>query len=228
MPFTDQLREAADPIWALQHGHPFVRGIGTGSLQSRKFRHYIRQDYLFLIEYARVLALGCARAPRLDAMGRFAQLAEAALGTELELHRSYAAAWGISTAELEAEQPTATTRAYTDFLLRTATLADYGELAAAVLPCMWGYHELATVLAGRGRPDTELYARWIDQYADAEFGQLTEWCKALTNAAAAAGDQRRMTEAFLISSRYELAFWSASWREEPPLHQPETRARAES
>jgi thiaminase/transcriptional activator TenA len=145
----------------------------------------------------------------------------------MELHRSYAAVWGISAAELEAEQPTATTRAYTDFLLRTATLANYGELAAAVLPCMWGYYELATGLVGRGRPDNELYARWIDQYAGAEFGELTAWCKALTNAAAEAGDHRRMTEAFLISSRYELAFWSASWREEAPLNQPETPAGAE-
>src|SRR5215216_3277152 len=195
MAFTDQLREAADPIWAAQYEHPFVRGIGEGSLDPRKFRHYIRQDYLFLIEYARLLALGCARAPRLDEMGRFAQLAEAVLGSEMELHRSYAADWGISTGELEAEQPTATTRAYTDFLLRTATLADYGELAAALLPCMWGYPELAI------------------------------WCKALTNAAAETSDHRRMTDAFLTSSGYELAFWEASWREETPLHQPETPAR---
>lgn len=224
MAFTDELRHGADPIWAAQHEHPFVRGIGEGSLDPRKFRHYIRQDYLFLIDYARLLALGCARAPRLDEMSRFAQLAEAVLGSEMELHRSYAADWEISTAELEAEQPTATTRAYTDFLLRTATLADYADLAAALLPCMWGYHELATRLAKRGRPSDELYARWIDEYADAKFGELTTWCKALTNAAAETSDHCRMTDAFLTSSRYELAFWNASWREEAPLRQPETPA----
>jgi thiaminase (transcriptional activator TenA) len=217
MPFTDQLREAADPIWSAQHEHPFVRGIGEGSLHPRKFRHYIRQDYLFLIDYARLLALACARAPRLAEMRRFAQLAQAVLGSEMELHRSYAADWGISAAELEAEQPTATTRAYTDFLLRTAALADYGELAAALLPCMWGYQELAARLAERGRSSEELYARWIDEYAGAEFGELTTWCKALTNAAEGTGDRDRMTDAFLTSSRYELAFWDASWREEAPL-----------
>jgi thiaminase len=27
-----------------------------------------------------------------------------------------------------------------------------------------------------------------------------------------------MTDAFLTSSRYELAFWDASWRKEPPLN----------
>jgi len=221
MAFTDELRQAADPIWSAQHEHPFVRGIGEGSLDPATFRHYVRQDYLFLIDYARLLALGCARAPRLDEMTRFADLAGAVLGSEMELHRSYAAAWGISRAELEDERPTATTRAYTDFLLRVAALGDYGELAAALLPCMWGYHELAVTLAGRGAPGNELYARWIDEYAGTEFGKLTAWCRALTDAAAETGDRRRMTDAFLTSSRYELGFWDASWRKEPPLDRPD-------
>ncbi|MGH3047140.1 MAG: thiaminase II [Gaiellaceae bacterium] len=222
MAFTDELRRAADPIWAAEHEHPFVRGIGEGSLHAAKFRHYVRQDYLFLIDYARLLALGCARAPRMDEMIRFAQLAGAVLGSEMELHRSYAAEWGIPRAELEAERPTPTTRAYTDFLLRVAALGDYGELAAALLPCMWGYHELAVSLAQRSRPGNELYARWIDEYAGGEFGELTAWCRTLTDGAAETSDRRRMTEAFLTSSRYELAFWDASWREELPLREPDT------
>ena len=93
---------------------------------------------------------------------------------------------------------------------------------------MWGYHELAANLAGRGRPTNELYARWIDEYASAEFGELTTWCKALTNAAAETSDQWRMTDAFLTSSRHELAFWNASWREEAPLRPPATPARTPS
>ncbi len=61
--FTDELREAAEPIWAAQHTHPVVRGIGDGTLDPDRFRSYIRQDYLFLIEYGRLLALASARSP---------------------------------------------------------------------------------------------------------------------------------------------------------------------
>ena len=93
MRFSEQLRAAGDPIWSAQHEHPFVCGIGDGSLEPEKFRHYIRQDYLFLLEYARLLALGCARAPEAGAMRRFAQLTEGVLTRELELHRSYAGDW---------------------------------------------------------------------------------------------------------------------------------------
>ena len=39
------------------------------------FRFYIRQDYLFLIDYGRLLSLAAARAPRLEWMRRFASLA---------------------------------------------------------------------------------------------------------------------------------------------------------
>jgi thiaminase/transcriptional activator TenA len=149
-------------------------------------------------------------------MACFAELARAVLGSELELHRSYADEWGISAAALETQPPTATTRAYCDFLLRTAALGDYAELVAALLPCMWGYHELAARLAERGRPGNELYARWIDMYAGAEFGTLAAWCRELTDTAVGSGDRGRMTDAFIASSRHELAFWDASWREEQP------------
>jgi thiaminase/transcriptional activator TenA len=202
--FSDALRAEAEPIWAAQHVHPFVRGIGAGTLEADAFRVYVRQDYLFLVEYGRLLALASARAPRLELQRRFAELARETLGTEMDLHRAYAAEWGISAFELEAEQPAPLTRAYTDFLLRVAALGDFGELVAALLPCMWGYAELARSLP---RPDHELYARWVDMYAGPEFQELAAWCREVCDEAAETGDRARMRDAFLESSRHELAFW---------------------
>ena len=62
--FAAELRAAAADVWEAQHAHPFVRGIGDGSLDEARFRFYVRQDYVFLIAYGRVLSLGAARAPR--------------------------------------------------------------------------------------------------------------------------------------------------------------------
>jgi thiaminase/transcriptional activator TenA len=111
MPFSDQLRHAAADVWQAQHEHPFVRGIGDGTLDPERFRFYVRQDYLFLIEYGRLLALACARAPRLELIERFAELAHSTLRTEMDLHRAYAADWGISREQLERERPHTATRA---------------------------------------------------------------------------------------------------------------------
>jgi thiaminase (transcriptional activator TenA) len=212
--FSEQLRAAAAEIWEAQHAHPFVRGIGDGTLPVERFAHYVRQDYLFLIEYARMLALGAARADDVETMRRFADLAQAILGEEMELHRAFAREFGIAEAELEAERPAPATQAYTDFLVRTAALGDLAELAAALLPCMWGYAEIGQRLADAGTPADERYARWIDMYASQEFEDLAEWCRGLVDRlGASAGDEgrARMTRAFVTCSRYELAFWEMGW-----------------
>ena len=212
--FSDHLRRLAGPIWAAQHAHPFVRGIGDGTLPLDKFRFWVRQDYLYLIDYARVFAAGAVRAPDLDTMTAFADLLHATLKTEMDLHRSYAAEFGITLAELERERKAPTTQGYTDFLMRVAAVGDFAEFAAALLPCMWGFCEVGETLAARGMPADPRYAKWIAMYSAPEFAELARWCRKLVDrlgADAPAGVRTKMEEAFVASSRYELAFWEMAW-----------------
>jgi thiaminase/transcriptional activator TenA len=215
--FSDRLHRVAQRVWEAQHNHPFVRGIADGTLDVAKFKFWVRQDYLFLIDYARLLALAVARAPDLPTMRRFADLVQATLNVEMDLHRSYAAEFGIPPQELEAEEKALITRGYTDFLLRVAALGDFAELLAALLPCMWGFSDIGQRLARGPRPGDERYARWIDMYSSAEFAELASWCRGLVDDVATGlpeGDLGRMEDAFLTSSRYELAFWEMAWRQE--------------
>jgi thiaminase/transcriptional activator TenA len=216
--FAAELRAASADVWEAQHAHPFVRGIGDGTLDEARFRSYVRQDYRFLIEYGRLLALGAARAPRLAEMRRFASLAQGVLETEMALHVGFAERWGIGLAELEAEPMAPATAGYTDFLLRTAALGDYAELVAALLPCMWGYAEIGARLAAAGVPEHPGYATWIATYADPEFQALAAWARELCDAAgedAGPGVRARMHAAFRTCSEHELAFWEAAWRSGP-------------
>jgi thiaminase (transcriptional activator TenA) len=215
--FSADLRAAAEEIWDAQHRHPFVRGIGDGTLDLDRFRFWIRQDYLFLIEYSRLLALAAARAPDLDTMRRFADLMYDTLHEEMDLHRSYSADLGIPAADLAQEKMAPTTRGYTDYLLRTATIGDFAELVAALLPCMWGFNEIGRRLAEYGLPDNEHYARLVTMYASEEFTALVDWLRELTdrigtNLPGASWD--RMRDVFLTSSRYELSFWEMAWKME--------------
>ena len=137
--FTEELFEAARPIWEAQIEHPFVQGLAAGDLDEDVFRRWVVQDYLYLEEFARVFAWAAAKADRLASMGWYAAALDLTLNTEMELHRAYAARFGISAEELEAGAMWPTTRAYTDFLVRTAADGDLAELVAALLPCAWGY-----------------------------------------------------------------------------------------
>ncbi|WP_380674958.1 thiaminase II [Salinigranum sp. GCM10025319] len=217
MPFTDTLESTAEELWDSIVDHPMVSGLGAGTLNESPFRYWVRQDYVYLVEYGRVFALGAAKAPDLRKLETFAELLESTVNTEMDLHRSYAAEFGISEEELEATDPSPTTRAYTDFLVRTAALGTFGDLVAALLPCMWGFNETAKRLDARGRPDHEGYAAWIDMYAGEEFTELTEWCLDLMDEVAAGADEAtkaRYRDIFVTSGRYEYRFWDAAWREE--------------
>lgn len=216
MPLSHDLRAAAADIWEAQHAHPFVTGIGDGTLSLDRFRFWVAQDFRYLIDYARLFALGAARAPDLATMRRLATLAQETLGTEMDLHRAYAAEFGLTAEDLEATEPAPTTQGYVDFLLRTATVGDFAELLAALLPCMWGFSEVGRRLAARpgGPPSDPRYAAWIDMYASEQFAELAAWCREITDRAGSeAGQQTRasMERAFVTSSRYELAFWQMAW-----------------
>ena len=98
---SELLRQKVAGIWEAQHEHPFVRGIGDGTLGLERFQFWLRQDYVFLIEFARLLALAAARSPDLETMTRFARLITETLETEMSVHRAYAAEFGIAAEELE-------------------------------------------------------------------------------------------------------------------------------
>lgn len=217
MAFTDQLYEAAKPVWDRQLEHPFVRGIGDGTLDVNVFERWVRQDYRYLKEFARIFAWAVAKADRLESMGWYASVLNLTLNTEMGLHRKYAARFGLTPEDLEATPVWPTTRAYTDFLVRTAADGDMAELLAALLPCAWGYAHIAQRLAELGRPPDDRYADWIDQYASEEFAQAAGWLKVELNREAEGRTQpkrQRLTELFVLSSRYEWMFWEMCWRGE--------------
>ena len=216
MGFSHDIRSRADAMQQAIFSHPFVTGIGDGTLDVDKFKHFIRQDYLYLIHYSRTLALATAKAPTLEIMGRFATLTSETLNTEMVLHQRYCARFGITEEELEATKPAPTTQAYTDFLVRTAYDGSFGELACALLPCMWGYCEIGQRLLRQGKPQYQpLYAEWIDMYSSSAFQELADWLRGLVDGLAeGASDQelRRMEQAYITSIRYEYGFWEMAWR----------------
>jgi thiaminase/transcriptional activator TenA len=213
-PFTEELFDAARPIWEAQLVHPFVRGIADGTLPLERFKNWVRQDYRYLVEFARVFAWAAAKADRLEAMSWYASALDLTLNTEMALHRTYAARFGIGADELERVPMWPTTRAYTDFLVRTAADGDMADLVAALLPCVWGYVHIGQQMAAGKPPKDQRYADWISQYSSAEFAAAAEWLKTETNRLSAGATPEkwaRMRELFVLSSRYEWQFWQMCW-----------------
>lgn len=214
---TDEQFAAAKSIWDAQLEHPFVKGIGDGTLEVERFKRWVLQDYLYLKDFARLFAWAVAKADRLESMSWYATVLNLTLNTEMALHRTYAERFGITADELERQEMWPTNRAYTDFLIRTAADGDMADLVAALLPCAWGYVYLAQHLKRGNPPKDQRYAAWIAQYASDEFAQAADWLKGEMNRlaeGATSGKRARLIDLFVLSSRYEWQFWEMCWKGE--------------
>jgi thiaminase/transcriptional activator TenA len=208
--FSRRLLELGRPYLQRQLEYPTVRGIADGTLDEGRFRAWLAQDYLFLLDYVRLFALAAARAPDAATLGRLVDLAHSTFHEELSLHRSYAAQFGLGVAELEGTSKSAACAAYTDFLLRTAAIGEFAEIVAALLPCMWGYSQLGQAMAARGLPAEPRYRLWVETYADPAFAELAAWCANLLDQATEGLGPARLDaceRAFVTALEHELAFW---------------------
>ena len=216
MEFTEMLRRDASPIWEANFNHPFVQGIGKGNLPKDKFIFYLKQDYVYLIDFSRYFALIAARAVNLSLMTGFAELLHTTLKYEMDLHRGICADFGITPEELERTEPMPDTLNYTSFLIKSALLGTTGETLAGFLPCAWGYVEIAQRLKKQGLPEEKHYRQWIETYASEEFDGLVLYYRTLLDeyAKTASEDEKsRMKYLFDTNSRLEYMFWEMAWNQ---------------
>lgn len=182
--------------------HPLVRGLADGSLEREAFARYVAQDAFFLRAFFRAYALAGAKCDQFEHAECFHRFMGGVL-EELRVHASYSARWGIDLTRVE---PLPATRAYTDFLLRTAWHGDAGQTAAAMAPCMRLYAFLGAELAKTPRPNNP-YQEWITNYSSAEFEALAGQVESLLDRVARDGPAVR--DAYRYAMRCELDFFSA-------------------
>lgn len=217
MSFSAHVRKKTDAVWQAIFNHPFPTSMQDDSLPESKFRYWLQQDYLYLKDYARVFALGAAKAQDLETMGWFAKLFDGIVRFEMDGHRRYADRFGVPEAELEAGEMAPTCRAYTRELLYTAHSGSLGELTASLLPCLAGYAETADYLAAKGMPQNQFYKEWIEMYISDEFKALGDYCAQLLDRLADGAKQEELSvweDRYLASARFELLFWQMCWDEE--------------
>ncbi|MED4012670.1 thiaminase II [Priestia aryabhattai] len=223
MKFSERLYEKLQPIWRQNHNHPFVQGMGDGTLEKEKFRFYMIQDYLYLIDYAKLFAIGAMKATDLQTMGKFAALLDSTLNEEMSLHREYAKKFEISEKELEKAQPSPTTLAYTHYMLHVGQSGTLAELVAALLPCMWSYWEIGKELSEKPGANNEFYREWIEMYSSEEFGELATWCIDLFDSLTEDKSEvelEKLEEIFLNTTRFEYMFWDMAYNEAMwPIHE---------
>ncbi len=219
MRFTDELWQSTLPVYEEILRLPFIDELTDGSLSRERFVFYMKQDALYLQDFARALAITGSRLPEPEAAQSFMGFAHGVFAVERQLHETYFRDFGV---ELDTDRAPACF-AYTQFLLATATTATHQEAAAALLPCFWVYREVGNEIVHRAQENvaSNPYSRWIETYSgegyDESVTRAIEIVEAQGQSTSKSG-RKAMQRAFQKSTRLEWMFWDSAYRLEqwPP------------
>lgn len=219
--------QSCDEQWQAYTHHAFVQGLGDGSLPRAAFMHYLVQDYLFLVHFARAWALLVVKADTVEEMRIASATVSALVNDEMNLHVQTCAAAGISEHQLFSAVEETETIAYTRYVLDAGLSGDFLDMLACLSPCVFGYGHIGLRLveiSAKSNP----YQAWIDMYAGGEYQQVCRTVAGLIESASArrlpafdggyveaAKNSPRwstLTRRFDTATRLEVGFWEMGLR----------------
>lgn len=209
MKFTEKLWENTLPIYHKILQHPFIQELIQGTLSRNVFSYYLQQDVLYLIDFARALALTSVKAPDTTSFIDCLSFAKGAALAEMSLHQEFLHRFNVTAST----EKSVSCLAYTQFLLVTATQESFAESLAALLPCFWIYREVGRYIKVHAVASNP-YQLWIDTYAGIDFNVGVEKAIALTNQASeqiSLNTLNNMKRLFKTSTLLELDFWHSAY-----------------
>ncbi|WP_440997061.1 thiaminase II [Arhodomonas sp. SL1] len=210
---VEALKGGCPDDWHAYTHHEFVQQLAEARLPEASFRHFLIQDYQFLIHFSRAWALAAYKSSSLADMKAATEVLNGLLHHEMALHVEYCRGWGIAPEELERAEEARANLAYTRYVLETGMSGDLLDLLAALAPCVVGYAEIGARLSKA--PETVLegnpYRSWIETYAGEEFQGLAQSVVAqMDRLFAERGSAARtpaLTRIFTQATRLEQSFW---------------------
>lgn len=219
MSFSRGLKDRAGAVWEDGYRHPFVQGIGSGTLEQEKFQFYLLQDYLYLLQYAKVFAIAAVKADSELLMTRLTEIQHGILADEMDIHRAYMKEFGITPQEMEQVQPSLYNRTYTANMLALGQTGDLAQILASVFPCAWTYADYAKRLKAdyADKLEGNFYRSWIESYASDAFAGSYEWFYDTLDALCQGKNPAQLAEIeriFVSSVEFEYLFWDMAYKQE--------------
>lgn len=212
---SERFYELAMPIWKTYFDHPFVKGIGDGTLPRDRFRYYMIQDHKYLMQYARVFALGLVKATLESDLRVFSNLISATLDTENAVHQQNLKELGVTREAIDLTPMALCNKSYTDYMIAEAFKGSLPEIAVSALACSWSYKVIGDHLERTRVADNDpLYDRWIEMYTSPGYRGANDEMIALCDryCAGLPEEHMRRLDAILVDcSVYEYQFWDMAW-----------------
>ncbi|WP_294406171.1 thiaminase II [uncultured Clostridium sp.] len=215
MKLSEELYNSVKEIWQSYNEHPFVKGMEDGTLDIEKFKYYMIQDYLYLLDYSRIFALGVVKAHDENTMRLFAELVYSTLNCETSIHKAYMTRLNITKEEVENAKVSLANTSYTNYMLWVSQNGGILELAVAVLSCSWSYKIIADKINEKSdAKDHQFYGEWVQGYISEEYSEGNDKIINLVDKLGAGVTKEQLDNLktiFINCSKYEYMFWDMAY-----------------
>lgn len=201
--------------------HPFIKGLGDGTLDREKFKNYLIQDTLYLKDYGKVYAHIFLLADKIEDLQFLHTCIGVVIAEETNMHIRYLKDYDLDVYMIDDMEILPENKAYLDYMLSFAEGGDIKEMFMAALPCTITYEHIGKTLKeqciknGNNNFEDNYYYPWIEDYAGPGFEDFSvrsqelidRLCKGIDDE-----EKEKLMKIYLEACRYEMGFWDMSFK----------------
>ena len=168
-----KLKNSCKKEWSEYTNHKFLIDLVNNELPNKSFKKYLVQDYIFLQQFLKILALSVYKSTSFEEINRSVNFIKS-IDHEIKLHINYCKKWKIPLKSLNNIKVEKANSSYTDHVLNIGKSGNNFDIFSCLSPCIIGYGEIAYNLTKNKNWKKSKYSSWIKMYASREYQQVAK------------------------------------------------------
>jgi len=168
-----KLKSSCNKEWSEYTDHKFLSDLVNNKLLDKNFKKYLIQDYIFLQQLLKILALSVYKSNSFDEISRSVNFIKG-IDHEIKLHVNYCKKWKIPLRSLSNIKVERANSAYTDHVLSVGKNGNNLDIFSSLSPCIIGYGEIGFKLSKIKNWKKSKYSSWIKMYSSKEYQQVAK------------------------------------------------------
>ena len=144
--FFYKLKDSCKDEWSEYTEHRFLSDLVSNRLPAKNFKKYLVQDYIFLQQFLKILALTIYKSKSFGEINRSVNFIKG-IDHEIKLHISYCEKWKVPLRSLDNIKVEKANSAYTDHVLSVGKNGNNLDIFSCLSPCIIGYGEIGFKLS---------------------------------------------------------------------------------
>ena len=166
-----KLKSSCKKEWSEYTNHKFLLDLVNNKLPNKNFKHYLVQDYIFLQQFLKILALTVYKAQTFEEIQRSIDFMKG-IDHEIKLHVNYCKKWNIPIKSLNNIMVEKANSAYTDHILNIGKNGNNLDIFTCLSPCIIGYGEIGFKLSKIKNWEKSKYSSWVKMYSSKEYQDI--------------------------------------------------------